>query len=81
MSAKVSFPFSSRLTRSVTPVTRSWTNTSDAPFVSSGTSVVASLSNATNRPSPEIVGDELSWSPGVPSEATLTTSYAAVWRS
>src|SRR4051794_19823921 len=43
-------------TREVTRLTRSRTNTSVRPFVSPPTRLVASDSNATNRPSAEISG-------------------------
>jgi hypothetical protein len=46
-------------TRSVRPVRQSCTNTSATPFVSPGTRLVASLTNATQRPSGEIAGSPL----------------------
>src|SRR5207253_1683861 len=46
-------PSEATLTRSVMPVCRSWTNTSVVPFVSLATRSVASLCNATKRPSAE----------------------------
>src|SRR5438552_1490301 len=49
-------PAESTLTRSVVAVSRSWTNTSVTPLVSPGTRLVASLANATKRPSAERAG-------------------------
>src|SRR5438552_1822063 len=65
-------PPDATLTRSVLPVCRSWTNTSDTPFVSPATRSVAALSKATKRPSAEIAEPKLTSLPSVPSEATLT---------
>jgi hypothetical protein len=76
-----SAPVESTLTRSVTPVVRSWTNTSLFLFVSPETRLVASLLNATNRWSAEIVGTVLSAFPSVPDELTLTRSVRPLVRS
>src|SRR5439155_23711096 len=67
-------PADSAVTGSVVPVCRSWTNTSVAPFESPATRSVASLSNATKRPSAERAGPKLALLPSVPPEATLTRS-------
>src|SRR5205814_757207 len=79
-------PSEATLTRSVLPVCRSWTNTSVAPFVSPATRLVASLWNATKRPSPERAGKAkkppLLPVPCVPPpEPTLTRSVVPVCRS
>src|SRR5439155_1055441 len=69
------------LTRSVTPVRRSWTKTSSAPFVSPLTRLEARLAKATKRPSAEMDASPekaLAW---VPSDATLTRSVMRVRRS
>src|SRR5207249_1811396 len=68
------------LTRSVVAVCRSWTNTSVVPFVSPATRLVASLWNATKRPSAESAGPKLTLLPSVPSEATLTRTVRPVGR-
>src|SRR5207245_9919392 len=70
-------PPEATLTRSVVPVCRSWTNTSDTPFVSPATRSLASLSKATKRPSAERAEPKLASLPSVPPEATLTRSV--VW--
>ena len=65
------------LMRSVVAVFRSRTNTSSSLLVSLGTSVVATESNATTRPSPLIAGPAkrpLMLSPCVPSVAMLANS-------
>src|SRR5438034_4499637 len=68
-------PPEATLTRSVVPVCRSWTNTSDTPFVSPATRSVAALSKATKRPSAERAEPKLVSLPSVvPPEATLTRS-------
>src|SRR5207244_1701178 len=68
-------PSEATLTRSVVPVCRSWTNTSDTPLVSPATRSVAALSKATKRPSAERAETRLASLPSVvPSEATLTRS-------
>ena len=59
---------------------RSRTNTSLRLFVSLGTKLVASLSNATKRPSALIAGSMLNPFACVPSLCLLTSSVAPVWR-
>ena len=76
-----SVPSDATLTRSVAPVERSYTNTSDIPFVSPATKFEASELNATNRPSSLKTGCPLWLSASVPSDATLTRSVAPVERS
>ncbi len=61
-----------RLTRVVSPVARSKTKTSSVPFVSSGTSVVASEAKAKWKPSAETAGQSLSPSPSTYSVLVLT---------
>src|SRR5438876_469355 len=60
LAPSASIPALSTLTRSVDPVARSRTNTSEALLLSSGTRLVAFDVNATYRPSALIAGDELS---------------------
>src|SRR5262245_52669005 len=79
-------PSDATLTRSVTPVIRSCTKTSNAPFVSPGTRLLALLANATNRPSAEMDGQNcakpsLGTLLGVPSDATSTRSVTWDTRS
>src|SRR5947208_4873223 len=77
-------PAESTLTRSVVAVSRSRTNTSATPLVSPGTRLVASLSKATNRPSPERAGQNCSMLAAfacAPVESTLTRSVIPVIRS
>ena len=52
----IAAPPDSALMRSVVPVMRSYTNTSRKPFVSPATRLLARLSKAMYRPSPEIEG-------------------------
>src|SRR5205823_240898 len=71
------------LTRSVVAVCRSWTNTSVVPFVSPATRLVASLWNATKRPSAERAGKAkepplLPFSCATPPGAALTGSRGSV---
>ena len=54
-----SAPVLSTLTRSVVPVSRSWTNTSGTPLVSAGTRLAAAESNVTSRPSSLMSGRRL----------------------
>src|SRR5438128_2450321 len=70
-------PPDATLTRSLVPVCRSWTNTSVVPFVSPATRLVASLSNATKRPSAERAGSQLASLAWVPPEATLTRTVVS----
>ena len=70
-----------RLTRWVVRFTRSRTKTSIRPLVSPATKLVAPETNATNRPSAEIVPLELVSLPSMPVFDTLTRSIAPVWRS
>src|SRR5213592_1820721 len=72
LAALPSVPSEATLTRSVVPVCRSWTNTSDTLFVSPATRSAAALSKATKRPSAERAEPMLTSVPSVPSEATLT---------
>jgi hypothetical protein len=51
------------------------------PFVSFATRLVASLENATKRPSAEIDGSRLKSSAWAPDESTLTLSVVPVARS
>src|SRR5439155_1887786 len=83
-------PSDATLTRSVTPVRRSWTKTSGqlgamncAPqtFESPGTRLEAKLSKATKRPSAEMAAPPEGPLPSVPSDATLTRSVTPVRRS
>src|SRR5439155_101270 len=78
-------PAESTLTRSVVAVSRSWTNTSVTPLVSTGTRLVASLEKATKRPSAETAGAKnpakLSSFACAPVEDTLTRLVAPVTRS
>src|SRR5207249_3504361 len=74
-------PSEATLTRSVTPVRRSWTKTSSALFESPLTRLEAKLSKATKRPSAEMDG---AWDPPLPcapSDATLTRSVTLFRRS
>src|SRR5437016_3230691 len=73
-----SLPSDATLTRSVTPVRRSWTKTSPLAFVSPLTRFDAKLWKATKRPPAEIdgVSDELL--PSMLSDATLTRSVFGV---
>src|SRR5438046_3781998 len=82
-----SVPSDATITRSVTPVRRSWTKTSGqhgAPktpgqtFVLPLTRLEAKLSKATKRPSAEAHGVPETDFTGVPSEATLTRSVLGV---
>ena len=79
--SEASVPSGPRLIRTVFPVTLSCTNTSNQPFVSSGTRFVASERNATNRPSALIAGYELGPLASLPSLATLTRVVLPVLRS
>src|SRR5947208_4418361 len=74
-------PSDATLTRSVTPVSRSWTRTSSALFVSPLTRLEAKLPKATKRPSAEMDGLKEPSLPWVPSDATLTRSVTPVRRS
>jgi len=65
----------------VVETARSRTNTSVAPFVSPATRLLASLWNATTRPSAERAEPRLAALLSVPSEATLTRSVVPVCRS
>src|SRR5262245_49849891 len=76
-----SAPDESRLTRSVTAVLRSCTNTSQNPFRSPATRLAAPLSNATRWPSKQADGNRLSAFPNAPLERTLTHSVIPVARS
>ena len=71
-------PSEATLTRSVTPVRRSWTKTSLVPFVSPLTRLEAELVKATKRPSAEMDGVSEKPSPCEPSDATLTRSVLRV---
>ena len=77
-----SVPSDATLTRSTVSVSRSYTKTSNAPFVSPGTRFDAEELNATNRPS-ALIDSSLSLSsfPSDPSDATLTRSTVSVPRS
>ena len=86
----LSVPSDATLTRSVTPVRRSWTKTSSDSFVSSLTRLEALLWKATMRPSAETArvpkreGPTLPKGPllpSAPSDATLTRSVTPVRRS
>ncbi len=66
-------------TRSVRPVIRSRTNTSDTPLVSSGTRLLASDAKATNRPSAERLPPEESPFAGPPSAAAETSVMCEIW--
>jgi hypothetical protein len=68
-----SAPAELTLTRSVTPCSRSRTKVSMRPFVSPLTRFVARLWKTTKRPSEEILASELTLSPCVPVELTLTS--------
>ena len=70
-------PSEATLTRTVSPVLRSWTNTSEAPFESPATRLLARLAKATSRPSAEIDDTVLLAFAWPPAEATLTRSVAA----
>jgi hypothetical protein len=74
-------PSEATLARVTAPVCRSWTKTSNAPFVSPRTRLLATDSNATKRPSALIAGDSLPPSAWVPSEATLTRVVVPLCRS
>ena len=76
-----SAPEESTLTRSVIPVARSWTKTSNHPFVSPATRFEAPLPNATTCPSAEIEGGQLSEFASAPDESTLIRSVIPVTRS
>src|SRR5438552_10226937 len=76
-----SAPAEEMLTRPVVPVSRSRTNTSVTPLVSPGTRLVASLGNATKRPSAEMAGAKLVPFASAPAEETLTRSVVPVTRS
>ena len=76
-----SFPSESTLTRTVVPACKSRTNTSLFKFVSSGTRLLARLSNATQRPPAEIEGQLPPLSAGSPSELTLARSVIPACRS
>jgi hypothetical protein len=77
-----SAPDESMLTRSVTPVERTWTKTSLTPFVSLATRFAASDSNVTTFPSAEMAGRthhlEMVCAPD---ESTLTRSVVPADRS
>src|SRR5438552_3012338 len=74
-------PVEDTLTRFVVPVIRSWTKTSTAPLVSRPTRLVASLENATKRPSAEMAGVKLVPFASAPAEEMLTRSVVPVSRS
>src|ERR671919_445204 len=65
-------PVELTLTRSVVPLSRSYTKVSTSLLVSPGTSFAAFEENATNRPSPLITGSPLERFTCDPSGATLT---------
>src|SRR5437773_6002201 len=69
------------LTSSVKPVPRSWMNTSNAPFVSPGTRLLAKEEKATYLPPALIDAAELDEFPCSPVDETLTRSVVPVWRS
>ena len=75
------FPVLSTLTRSVVPVCRSWTNTSEVPLVSPGTRLVDLELKATKRPLALIKGLSLSEFPWFPAPSTLMRSVIPVCRS
>jgi len=76
-----SLPELSTLTRSVVPVSRSWTKTSKAPFVSFGTRFEEVELNVTKRPSSLMDPMELPPFPSAPELSTLTRSVVPVKRS
>src|SRR5688572_16900742 len=65
-------PLVSTLTRTVVAVVRSWRNTSGRKLKSDRTRFIATLLNATKRPSAEIAGEKDGASPWTALEFTLT---------
>ena len=77
-----SAPLELRLTRCVTPVSRSRTKTSAQAFVSPATRAEELEENATKRPSGVITDGEVALAPtGVPAGSTLMHSTLPVQRS
>ena len=76
-----SAPDESTLTRSVTPVARSWRKTSNLPFVSPETRLFAKLTKATQRPSPEMAALKHCWLAWFPDESTLASVVVPAARS
>jgi hypothetical protein len=68
-------------TRSVNPVTTSWTNTSDLSLRSSATRSSAELSNAIQRPSADSEGLNDGPLDCAPSDRTLIRRVLPVWHS
>ena len=73
-----SSPVDALLTRTVVPVERSVTKTSETPFVSPATRSVAAERNATKRPSGVTSGLSLAPSPAGPPGVALTRSAPGI---
>ena len=74
-----SLPSLATLTRSVVPLSRSWTKTSSSKLMSPATRLLAMDVNATKRPSALMAAPLLSPFSWVPSLATLTRSVVWAW--
>src|SRR6185369_15737340 len=76
-----STPADDTLTRTIAPVTRSWTKMSVESFVSPGTRSSAPVSNATQRPSAESAGNIAYPSDSAPLASTLARAIGCCARA